>query len=208
MKTHRSPRWLLIAGCLAGLICLGLLGLLAVFFLGMVPLGPIGPTFTTAEALAYDVIYETAGAEPDTIEVIQAQPAGPGSNLHAVLVGYAVDSQRQINLILTRDAGQEFFVAPMEHGPAADNDALSAQTILHTKDGNIAVAVYGRLFNAAIKRVAITWPNGRQEDAPITDDTYLWFQEWLPQDDSPEPTQVTGYSAEGTIVSELQLYSK
>jgi hypothetical protein len=207
MKTHRSPRWLLIAGCLVSLICLGLLGLLVIFFLGMVPLGPIGPTFTTAGALAYDVIYETAGAEPDTIEVIQTQPAGPGSALYAVLVGYVVDGQRQVALILTRDAGQEFFVAPMEHGPAAAGDALSAQTILHRKDGDMAVAVYGQLFNDEIKRVAITWANGRREDAAIVDHTFLWFQSLSPADDSPQPVQVTAYTAADTVVAELQLSS-
>ncbi|MCI0574985.1 MAG: hypothetical protein L0332_29985, partial [Chloroflexi bacterium] len=154
ISRNHTNSWLLAAGaCLLLLLCLG--GAFAgVFLLGglgaFLALGSLPPSFTTAETLAYDVVYETAGADAGTIQTIQSQAAGA---LHAVLVRYETDGQPQVRLVLARDTGREFLVANGTAGPNAANAALDAAVFLHPNSLDSEVAVYGRLLDPAIQRV-------------------------------------------------------
>jgi hypothetical protein len=164
----------------------------------------VGPTFTTAESLAYDVVYETAGADASSIEPLQTQTAGM---LHAVLVGYEIDGEANVRLIVARDNGREFFVETMQAGAEASDEHLTAVFQRHHNGLESEVAIYGRLLNPSISRVTITWPSGYQRDAILSQGSYLLFQGWSVADGSIEPSTVTGYDAAGHIVDQLSLPS-
>jgi hypothetical protein len=180
------------------------LGAAAVLFLLLFDDTPlaVGPTFTTAESLAYDVVYETAGADAGSIGHLQTQTAG---KRHAVLMGYLVNGEPEIRLVLARDNGREFFVENGQPGPAAADQHLTADVVLHPNAADAEVAVYGRLLDPVVGRVAITWSNGFQTDAILSEGSYLHFQSWSPVDGSPEPTAITAYDAAGHILSQLPL---
>lgn len=195
----RSSRWLILGGCLVVLLCLGTAALLTLRLFNTTPF-TIGPTFTTPESLAYDVVYETAGADPDSIIHLQTQSAG---QIHAVLTRYEVNGEPNVRLLLARDDGREFFVENMTAGRSTSNQDLTATAEVHTDAAASESAIYGRLLNPAISRVVITWAAGNQLDATISQDAYLHFQSWSLADGSPEPASITAYDAAGNVMSEL-----
>lgn len=202
-----TQRWLLIGGCLAVLVCAGVVVASAVLLFTVTRTTSIGPTFTTAESLGYNVIYDTEfpAVDPATIRAVQQQTAGAEDELHFVLMGYETAGERRLRPLLARWNGREFFVEPMQPGPTASGDHFDAAVLLHPNERDTEVGVYGRLYNPAIQRVTLTWPNGRQQDAAIAEDTYLWFQSWSPVDGSPIPTSVTAYTATGEAIDSLPL---
>lgn len=193
-------KWLVIGGCLLLAICGGLVGIA----LGVVGMGSlfftVGPTFTTAEALAYDLVYETAGADSGTIEVLQLAPAG---SFTAVLMGYEQMGQPQTRLVVARDDGREFFVLPMTSGQTATNLDLSAHSQFHQNNFDTLVAVYGQIYNPAIREVIVTFPAGYTLTANLASDNYLLFWQWSPIDGSPEPEKVSGYDPAGNLLAEI-----
>jgi hypothetical protein len=205
---NKRPFLIIIAVFLVACLCLsGLLVLGGWFTLRGVS---IGPTFSSAEALAYDILYEThyPDVDPASIRAVQEQKIESRDNLHAVLMHYqlAGEPAPQYRLLLARDNGREFFYEHAETGPAAEDENLNAASFIHENPLDSDVVVYGVVQNPAITRVVITWPNGWAQEAVVKEGTFLWFQSWSPVDGSPEPAQVTAYDEAGTAVSTLTLH--
>jgi hypothetical protein len=207
---HTRPLLIIVVvGVLLLCVCVGVAALAAAGLYAFAPaLGAgVGPSFSSAEALAYDVIYETAypDVDPGTIHTVQEQQAGNGGQLHAVLMQYqlADEPSPRYQLLLARDNGREFFYENADRGPSAADDNLSADVLLHANSFDTEVVVYGVLHNPAITRVVLAWENGWEAEAAVTEGTFLWFQSWSPVDGPPEPVRVTGYAGDGTAVSTL-----
>lgn len=192
-------KWLAIGGCLLIGLCGGGLGV-GLLLLAGGSFFTVGPTFTTAEALAYDLIYETAEADGGSIELLQLAPAG---SLTAVLMAYQQGGQPQSRLVVARDAGREFFVLPMTSGRSSITLDLSAHTQFHDNSLDTIVAVYGELYNPTISQVNVTFPAGYSLTATISQNSYLLFMEWSPIDGSPEPEKVSGYDPAGKLIAEI-----
>lgn len=205
--TEQQRRLVRLVGCFVVIFCTCGVIFTAVIIFGMsyLPAPSIGPTFTTAESLAYDVVYETAGADPGTIRTVQSQQAGRENELHAVLVVYQVAGVSQTRLILARDNGREFFVENFTPGPAASDDQLSIQTALHPNTVDSEIAIYGRFSNPAITRIMIIWSNGLELATTIVEDTFLHFQSWSPVDETAVPYQIKAYDTEGSLIGEWTL---
>lgn len=199
---------IVVAGMLLLCACVGVAGLVMAGLYAFAPaLAGVGPSFSSAEALAYDIIYETAYPDvlPGTIHAVQEQQAGADLRLHAVLMTYrlAEEAEPHYQLLLARDNGREFLYENAVPGPSAQDANLSANVLLHENAFDTDVVVYGVLHNPGIERVVITWENGWEDEAALAEGTFLWFQSWSPVDGAPAPVRVTGYGGDGTAVSTL-----
>lgn len=203
--------WLIVGGCalagMCGVIALAI-GIVFVAGLGVAATAPtVGPTFTTAEALAYDVVYETSRPDSGTIEILQTEPAGRDTEFQAVLVGFEQEGQRMIDVIIAEPSRQEFFVINFLAGSSASQPDFTTHTRFHESLLDSEILIYGQLLNPDITRVTATWPIGYELEATVAQDSYLFFQSWSPADGSPAPAKVTAYGSDGAVISEIDLTS-
>ncbi len=207
METKKTQKWIVIGGCLIGFTCLSLIVIVGVFFFGVSFFGgsspiSVGPTFSSAEALAYDVVYESNIGQASDIRAIQTIQS---EEFYAVLMGYTLDGEEKVRLLLTRDNGREFFTENVTFLFADENDDFTANAILHENDRVDEVGVYGRILTPTIDYLTITWGNGWSADVTPVENGYLFFQAWSPVDGSAEPVAITAYDLAGTAVSTLSL---
>lgn len=211
MINKNNQKWLLIGGMLFGLGCCGVVVILALVIFGVgifIPTASrsvsIGPTFTTAESLAYDVIYE--GTFPDAkIETIRPFLTATEGDLTAVLSTFELtdSNEPEMHLLIARFNGREHFVAPSGAGPSGQNSQLTVDTLYHPnpKERGAELAVYGRVLDPTITQIRITWPNGWSDTVDVVDNAYLWFQAWSPVDGDSDPAMVEGLDANGEVVT-------
>jgi hypothetical protein len=207
METKKRQNWIVIGGCLIGFTCLGVIVIAGIFLFGVSFFGSshpitVGPTFSSAEALAYDVVYESNIGQASDIHALQTIQS---EEYRAVLMGYELDGEQTVRFLLTRDDGFEFFVENVTFLLADENDDFTVSTILHENGQFDEVGVYGRILTPTINHLIISWENGTTANVTPVENGYLFFQAWSPADGSAEPIEITAYDGAGTAVSTLSL---
>lgn len=197
--------WLWVVGL--GLLALGavaacLIVSLVVYFLVSEPL-TVGPTFTTAEALAYDVVYESVAGAATDIRTVQSQTV---ADLTAVVVQYEHDGRVTVRHVLTRAEGRQYLVEPSERlAGTAVPGSIMVEVWQHDNRLDSEVLVYGRVEDESIERVALVWSTGYKVETAVVEGTFLFFQSWSPVDGGPKLEQVIGYDKTGAMVLQLDL---
>ena len=214
----KEKKLLIISGIVVLVICVGSMILGAIFVFGaalFVRTPTVGPTFTSPEALAYDLVYETtySVALPDSIQPLLSQSTDGDETYTAVLTTYDTAEGQQSRLVVARANvlgrdSVEYFVQNMTLGTTWQNDDFTAQTAFYEHGLDTETAVYGQVTNPDVAAIQITWENWQDEAqlAYAEDGTpiaYLWFQTWSPVDGSPQPVAVTAVDIDGNIIRSL-----
>lgn len=195
----------IIGGCATLGLCIILGVVCSVLLRDLIPIYAPRPAYATPDELAYDTVRDWHNPDRDTIETLQIQIASTAYAWEAVLVGFAEDGEREVNVVVVSPSENDHWLAAFIDGSETSNGDFTAAIKYLEPTVDTDVAIYGQIYNTEITRITATWPDGTEREASISRYGYLFFETLTPEDGYPFPDKVTAYASDGSVISSVTM---